>query len=227
MKPEIVLRKIEIDDLPKITAVHLDSFPESALTKLGAAIVERYYLWQLTGPHEKVRAVGAFVGNECAGFSFGGVFNGSTSGFIRQNQSFLIREVLLHPWLLSDPLFLKRVREGFQMLRRPRRKKAASAPPKIAPASFGILSIAVAENYQKLGIGQRLMLDAEREAARCAYKQMDLSVHPTNRKAVRFYEKLGWKKFPPGENWKGVMIKSLEVEKSAAGEESVQKILQV
>lgn len=212
MKPEIVLRKLEIEDLPQIAAVHIDSFPESALTKLGAAIVERYYLWQLTGPHEKVHAVGAFAPGECAGFSFSGKFSGSTSGFIRRNKSFLVKEVLLHPRLLLNPLFRNRLTEGVKLLGRLAKKKNNAAeksePPQIS--DYGILSIAVSGNFQKAGIGQMLMRDAENEAVRYGYREICLTVHPDNVKAVRFYEKLDWQKFPSDEFWHGAMIKLLK-----------------
>ena len=209
MKQEVVLKKLEPEDLLKVVRVHIGSFPESALTKLGSQIVRRYYLWQLTGPHKKVRATGAFIGDDCAGFSFSGIFNGSTSGFLRQNKKFLIKEVLLHPWLIVNPLFMKRLGEGVKILRR----KPEKPPPTVAPVEqfpdYGILSIAVSDKYQKSGIGQLLMLDAEQEALKCGYNQICLTVHPGNTKAVRFYEKQNWQKFYQGDSWNGAMIKNL------------------
>jgi ribosomal protein S18 acetylase RimI-like enzyme len=212
MKPEIVLRKLEIEDLPQIAVVHINSFPESALTRLGASIVERYYLWQLTGPHEKVHAVGAFVAGDCAGFSFSGKFSGSTSGFIKQNKMFLAKKVLLRPRLLFNPLFQKRLTEGVKLLAKFSRKKPARQNSDDQPriSEYGILSIAVSGKYQKSGIGQMLMLDAENEALKYGYREICLTVHPDNKKAVRFYEKLDWQKFPPNDLWRGAMIKLLK-----------------
>lgn len=115
---KVILKKITKDNLVEVAQVHMDSFSESALTKLGSAIVQRYYLWQLTGPHKNVHAVGAFVDDKCAGFSFSGVFDGSTSGFLKQNKSFLIKQVLLRPWLIFNPLFFRRLIYGLQILRR-------------------------------------------------------------------------------------------------------------
>ena len=212
MKQEVVLKKLQPADLVKVVRVHINSFPDSALTKLGAQIVRRYYLWQLTGPHKKVWATGAFVGNDCAGFSFSGIFNGSTSGFIQQNKRFLVQEVLLRPWLLFNPLFRNRLGEGVKLLRRYSKKRS----PKSAVAvqsqmtDYGILAIAVADKYQKLGIGQLLMLDAEKEARKYGYRQICLSVHPENQKAVRFYEKQNWQKFYQSDSWNGAMIKNLQ-----------------
>jgi ribosomal protein S18 acetylase RimI-like enzyme len=207
----VVLKEITKDDLSKVAEVHRDSFPESALTKLGSAIVERYYLWQLTGPHENVHAVGAFVDDNCAGFSFSGVFNGSTSGFLEQNKSFLVNQVLLRPWLIFNSLFMNRLVYGVQILRRfTKKKQKAKATKKPKPLPFGILSIAVSNKYQNLGIGKILMNDAEAKATESGFEQMELTVSPENLNAVRFYEKLDWHRVPADENWKGYMVKALK-----------------
>lgn len=213
MKTEIILRKLTTADLPQIARVHINSFPDSALTKLGAGIVERYYRWQLTGPHEKVRAVGAFIADECVGFSFSGVFDGSTSGFIRQNRVFLVKEVLRRPQLFFNQTFLGRLREGVRLLTRFAKKKPAStAKPagERTPPNYGILSIAVSQNHQKSGIGQLLMRDAETEAYKYGFQEICLTVHPENKKAVRFYEKQNWQKFTQSGLWRGAMTKSLK-----------------
>jgi len=210
MRQKVLLKILEPKDLRQFVQVHVDSFPESALTKLGPAIVERYYSWQLTGPHKKVRAMGAYVAGECAGFSFSGVFSGSTSGFIRQNRGRLIMAVLLHPRLVANPLFLQRLIEGVRLLSRSF-KKARATGVKAAPRGpgYGILSIAVSPRFQRLGIGQLLMHDAEDEALRCGHQEICLTVHPENEKAVRFYEKQKWQKFASGDSWKGAMTKTL------------------
>jgi ribosomal protein S18 acetylase RimI-like enzyme len=212
MNPQIVLKKLEVADLVQVARVHISSFPDSALTKLGVEIVRRYYLWQLNPAHEKVWAVGAFAENECVGFSFGGVFNHSVSGFVYRNKTHLAKEVLLHPKFLSNPFFLKRIHLGIKMIRHFAKKQKAlpeNKPKTTKNTSFGILAIGVAPDFQKHGIGKLLILDAEKEAISCGFEQMDLSVHPTNTKAIRFYEKLDWQKVPPNDSWTGVMIKKL------------------
>lgn len=207
-----MLQKITVDTLPSVTGVHLGSFPESALSRLGAATVERYYRWQLDGPHDKVWAVGAFLAGRCVGYSFSGVFNGSTSGFIRRNRRHLIGKVLLKPWLLLDPFFLERLTSGIKLVfaRRTSQAQRLGGNVESKPRSYGILSIAVSVEHQKLGIGQILMLDAEREAAKCNFSRMHLTVNPKNAKAIRFYEKLGWIRDQKNSDWRGRMVKNLE-----------------
>ncbi len=209
--PDVALREITADDLLKVANIHVDSFPESALTKLGVESVRRYYLWQLNGSHEKVRAVAAYVKTDSVGFSFSGVFNGSTSGFISYNRNFLIRRVISRPWLLFNPLFRERLRSGIKILRNFTKKEQSknSVIKRERPKSFGILAIAVSPNHQKFGIGKILMIDAENEAVKCGYDRMHLTVNPGNQKAIRFYENLNWKKLVNGDKWTGSMVKIL------------------
>jgi GNAT superfamily N-acetyltransferase len=181
------------------------------LTKLGPEVVEKYYVWQLTGPHEKVRAAGAFVEGECAGFSFSGVFAGSTSGFIHKNRRLLAWAVLSHPSLLLSSQFLKRMSEGVRLLFRFVKKRPTTEPiESVTAPNYGILSIAVLPRFQKLGVGRLLMLDAEEQAIRYGRREICLTVHPANEKAVRFYEKQNWQKLFVKDLWSGAMTKILK-----------------
>jgi ribosomal protein S18 acetylase RimI-like enzyme len=228
MDENIILRKLTTQDLGRVAAVHAESFPDSALTRLGTGVIEHYYRWQLTGPHRKVHAVGAFKGESCAGFLFGGDFSaGSLSGFLRINKNLLIKHVLLHPQNLFEPFFFSRLLTGIRILRRSRNRAIGydlpeSANPHKKCHSFGIVAIAVAKDFQSLGIGRLLMEDAEREACQSGFSRMDLSVHPDNFRGIRFYEKLGWEKFPSGEMWRGVMIKQTAVPAKAEFLKSMQ-----
>lgn len=72
----VLLQPLSASDLGQVIQIHLKSFPDSALTKLGSEAVRRYYLWLMTGPHDSVN-VGAFDGsNALIGFCFGASFVG-------------------------------------------------------------------------------------------------------------------------------------------------------
>lgn len=202
---------LEISDLSQVAAVHLRAFPSSALTALGPEAVRRYYLWQITGPHEAV-ALGAWHNSALAGFCFGGIFSGALSGFLRANRSFLIRRVLTHPWLLTNQIFRDRLVTGVKVLRRMRKQSAPTTPLTPAVRSFGILSIAVAPAVQGGGVGRCLLETSEQHARQHGFAQMGLTVHPSNIQAVGFYERMGWVKvLREGENvWEGAMKKQLE-----------------
>jgi len=193
----VILRKIESCDLNDVARLHMLAFPGRALTVLGIETVRRYYEWQLTGPHN-VTAVGAFFGPELAGFSFGGIFRGALSGFLKKNYRFLIWQVTTHPWVLLNPLIRARIWLWFILLVTPlwphSFKNVADSP--IKKRSFGILSIAVSPNHQRRGLGRLLIEVSEKAAYDAGYYEMSLSVDADNQKAVHFYESLGWEKAP-------------------------------
>ncbi len=73
---DLLVRNLEVKDLPAVATVHKAAFPKSALTMLGTEAVRRYYEWQLLGPHESI-SLGAFLGPEVVGFCVGGIFRGA------------------------------------------------------------------------------------------------------------------------------------------------------
>jgi ribosomal protein S18 acetylase RimI-like enzyme len=185
------------------------AFPESALTMLGSEAVRRYYEWQLLGPHE-ISALCAYVNSELVGFCFGGIFRGAMSGFVRKNRTFLIAQVIAHPWLVTNPMFRDRLTLGTRVLRsytRPRATEPSSARPTLN--HFGILAIAVHPQRQGLGIGKLLMKATEDVARQRGFQEINLSVNPRNHQAVEFYERLNWKRLSKENVWKGQMKKSL------------------
>ncbi len=216
---KVELKALDASHLRKIARIHREAFPASAWTKLGTKVVENYYLWQLNGPHRIVMATGAFVDGECVGFLFGGIFNGSTSGFIKKNKFLLLQKSLLRPWLVFDSLFLERLTQGVKILRRFSAKKSKVTPqPSVSkPQSFGLLALAVSPRFQKSGIGRMLMASSEGFAVNYGYDRMHLTVNPTNHQAIRLYENLGWHKsedFSHGVMRKSVIV-TLEVSRNS------------
>lgn len=208
-------------DLPGVAAVHTRAFPRSALTALGAEAVRRYYEWQLVGPHDVV-ALGAWSNGALAGFCFGGVFRGALSGFVRSNRNYLVRRVLIHPWLALNPLFRDRLASGIHVLGLVRRKPDTGRAEVPSPTgrSFGILAIAVDPALQRAGIGRMLLAAAEDHALQGAFRRMHLTVQPENQQAVRFYEGLGWHKVETRETWNGEMARDLSssLDRSTVGQ---------
>ncbi len=149
MTSTVQIRGLTRDDLTRVAEVHVQAFRDSAITKLGKEAARRYYEWQLTGPHD-CQAIGAFIDGALAGFCFGGVFRGAMSGFLRANRLFLIGRVLVHPYLLADPLFRSRLFDGLHVLRRFRRSQAPTRQTrKKTPDAF--LSMAVDPRWQRRG----------------------------------------------------------------------------
>lgn len=210
-----MLRELTVKDLSEIADVHIAAFPTSALTKLGRDAVERYYIWQLTGPHQ-VSAVGASHQERLVGYYIGGTFNGAMEGFLRANRRALALAVLRRPWLLlTNSIFRKRLLLAFNILTKKLRRnfsqrKPASTPRRIP--SFGVLAIAVDPAYQGQGIGQALMKEAGKIARARGFTRMELGVHVDNHQAIRFYEQSGWMRLSQNGVWKGQMEKLLTQE---------------
>jgi ribosomal protein S18 acetylase RimI-like enzyme len=177
-------------ELPDVVALHGRAFPDAALTAFGPEALRRYYAWLLEGPHDAVLA-GAWQDDTLVGFCAAGVFRGAMSGFLRKNRAYLAAHVLRHPRLALSPLIRDRI--------------AAASGPRPAP-SFGILSIATDPRIRGAGVGRALMAEAEGRARRSGHLRMTLTVHPTNARAVRFYEQLGWTRAEP---WTGAMTREL------------------
>ena len=53
------------------------------------------------------------------------------------------------------------------------------------------------------------MQEAESIARNKGFEKMNLSVSKENRRAIAFYEKLGWERVIEGGEWKGRFTKSL------------------
>lgn len=209
LPPEVHIRTIEATDLASVAAIHMMAFPESALTMLGTEAVRRYYEWQLIGPHE-VAALSARVNSELVGFCFGGIFRGAMSGFLHKNRKFLIWRVLTHPWFATNPVFRERLTFGVNILKRFGKPKTP-APHGEDPTmgSFAILAIATDPISQGLGVGKLLMKESEDIARKHGFREMSLTVHPDNHRAIRFYVSLDWEKLSKNGVWGGEMRKSI------------------
>ena len=201
---QLVIRRLQRDDLEAVAAVHLGAFSTSILTKLGKEAVYRYYRWLLEGPHETY-VIGASVDGELAGFLFGGIAPDAIPGFLRDNRWLLTKSLLRRPWMVRDPLFADRLGRTLRMLAPKRAARATASPPNARKRPFDVISVAVDPRFQGEGIGKRLMGAAESLARSHGFHVMTLVVHGENHQAVGFYEALGWQKLHRGGRWSGNM----------------------
>lgn len=204
------IARLGLEDLDAIVPIHTAAFADSAITAFGHEAVRRYYRWLIAGPHDAV-VMGAWQGARLVGFCAAGVFRGAMNGFLRANRRFLALHILKHPRLALSPLVRDRVRTALAITirfsRRRQRGQAHAASP-LAP-SFGVLSIATDPSVRGSGAGRALMLDAEARARATGFTRMRLTVHPTNERAVRFYEQLGWTRSTGTAGWAGSMVRDL------------------
>lgn len=211
----MIVRDADEGDLADVAVLHVQAFPTSVLGALGIEAVRRNYLWQLNGPHD-LAAIVAEADGQVMGFLFGGVFRGSTIGFIKREKWFLLRRVVTRPQILLRSVGWKRLLLGVRLLVRRSAPPQAEDPGAVPRRSFGVLAIAVDPSAQGLGVGRSLMAEATRRAVDLGFRAMHLSVHPTNAKALAFYRGLGWEELPePDGSWVGRM--SIELRDDRGG----------
>jgi ribosomal protein S18 acetylase RimI-like enzyme len=208
---EIQVKQLSLAHLPQIVEVHVQAFPHSATTRLGREVVSRYYEWQFVGPHQ-AHYLGAWLNDQLGGFCFCGKFSRALGGFLARNRWFLTLQVLAKPWLWPNA----EIRSAVVSAVRVTKLRSTSLPVPRLPYepqrhdSFGILAIAVAPHCRRIGLGARLMNEAEAIASHQRFEAMGLTVEPGNAPAVTFYERLGWKRVAHNGVWTGRMEKSLE-----------------
>ena len=200
--------KVESKHLRKVAELHMEAFPESALTKLGNEAVRRYYEWQLIGPHDH-QFIGAFVAGRLKAFAVGGKSRGALSGFIRREKYFLAVKILLNTGVFFTEHGRKAFRTTFRILTGSVAKAHPAPMPNNGQKSFGVLAIAVSPACRRKGFGRVLMEELDRAAVASGHVKMHLTVHPNNVHSVQFYERLGWTKLRDGATWEGRMEKQL------------------
>lgn len=209
---------ITLEDLGDVVRLHRRCFPDSIMTQLGGRVVDRYYRWQFVGAHPFPYAAGRWSKGELVAFVFGGLRHDAVSGFARRFLPTVVAGSLRHPSggvRLIGPKVVPVVR--LMLPNRPRAVQGdidtlhadARADSTADVPSFGILSIAVLPEAQGSGIADELMGAVEATAVAWGFELMDLSVNVDNGRAVRFYERHGWRRCADGPDWDGRMIKEL------------------
>ena len=208
--PTILVRDVEEADLFDVAALHIQAFPDSVLGDLGVEAVRRNYLWQLTGPHD-LAALVALDGPRTAGYLFGGVFRGSTIGFVKSERWFLLRRVARHPTVLLRGVGRRRITLAVRLLFRRSPSAQAEDLASVPRRSFGVLAIAVDPSAQGRGIGGALMSETRRRAVEGGFESMPRTGHPTHTSAEAFYRSLGWVPSDgPDGSWSGQMTLALD-----------------
>jgi putative acetyltransferase len=79
-------------------------------------------------------------------------------------------------------------------------------------AHLGSLGISLLDGYRDIGIGQEMMLEAERQSLRLGVEVVELEVFEANKRAIHVYEKLGYRitgRLPDAIKWEGTYMDGL------------------
>ena len=212
---DVELRALTATDLPNVAKLHRAAFAKTSLAVMGEATIERYYTWWLAEP-PPMQGVGVFCNGQLAGFCLSGVFRKSASQFFSEQRVFFLRQTLRRPQLVFEIIFNPFMRERLsKMVSERLRRRKASAPSTTTTQKassskpYKILTIAVSESFQGLGLGKRLMAVAESHARENGFAEMLLDVDTDNDRAIPFYESLGWMRIEKAAGWRGNMRKPL------------------
>jgi ribosomal protein S18 acetylase RimI-like enzyme len=203
-----VIRDAIEPDLDAIARLHMAAFPDSVLGEMGAEAVRRNYLWQLTGPHDLIALVATDGADDrVLGYLFGGVFRGSTIGFVKSQRWFLVGRLLRNPRILLRGVGWSRLGLAARLLVRRRPSAPVPEKPETVPrSSLGVLAIAVDPAAQGRGVGRALMDRVAELATAQGFTAMHLTVHPSNAGGLAFYRALGWTELPEDDGrWVGRM----------------------
>jgi ribosomal protein S18 acetylase RimI-like enzyme len=208
MPNTLFIRELTESDLPAVAGVHIKAFADSLLTRMGKRVVHKFYRWQSQPPND-CYAIGAFIDEKLAGFCFSGFFYDAEVYFIMRYWYLTIPGFIKNPELIRQVKPFKRMRYIIKSrIRRIRDKKVKTQESRPAIKRYGVLSIAVSPSCQRFGVGRDLMKSVYMDALQKGFELIQLSVHPDNEKAVKFYEKEGWTKdIDDKGTWSGVMVK--------------------
>lgn len=178
--------------------VHRRSMPGYFLTNLGRRLLMMFYEDYLVSP----LGVGFVAVDEETG-QVVGVVVGSTDAdafAAWSNRRRLALKLLLTAcrFFCCAALWrqaVSRVRPMLGSLLRRGTARNGSRPDGGRTVRAGVQTIAVVPEAQGTGVAADLMMAFEREMAARGVRRIVLSARPDNRRAIRFYEKNGWRRF--------------------------------
>jgi len=186
------IREMTAEDLPAVAIAHMQAFPGSFITRMGKGASERYYRWQLEGPHDHFPII-AVMDGRVVGFCVGGISRGSLKGYLKKYKFYLAAQIALHPSIIFNAGFFGRSATAIRsFFGKDKMQDKNTCIPGVRRESFGILAICVIPEAQGTGIAKELMVLSEAEAVRRGFSAMHLTVASENGRAIRFYEKLGY-----------------------------------
>ena len=180
-------RDAKTRDLEQIVNCHMASFPGHFMTEMGSTWLAGLYGYFISHPQGLKVVVEDEYGSVC-GFAFGG------DRAIRSE--FLNKAVLRYFYIILVKFFTKKMvrtkmtAEFFSRIRHLGRKNRKNY---LNSKCGNLLSICVYPSYRGIGISGKLIESFKIKAADSGYEKITLTVESDNFRAIRFYEKNGWR----------------------------------
>jgi glycosyltransferase involved in cell wall biosynthesis/ribosomal protein S18 acetylase RimI-like enzyme/O-antigen ligase len=176
--PPSRVRPARRDDAPSIARLHRETLPEAFLPTLGQRFLRRLYR-AMAGDPEAVLLV-AENGEGVVGFAAG---TASVGGFYRR---FRRRHAIPAALVLAPRLLRRNVRRRL-------RETAQYPNASLTTTEAELLSIGVAREQESAGLGTELAEEVLAGLAARGAEEVRVVVAASNRRANRFYERLGFR----------------------------------
>jgi ribosomal protein S18 acetylase RimI-like enzyme len=190
-------RDIAAGELDAISDLHVAAFSSGVMSQLGHGVVSAFYDWLSRSNFTLAFMTDHSVDGGVCGYAVV-TTRPIMRAFIGQNAGKLVWLSLRRPFVLV----------GLSKLLFPKLWNVARhSHGKMDPNLARLLVIAVHPKFWGKGIGKRLEGQAMDAARSAGFQGLGLTVHPSNTRAIGFYEDLGWEKEFSSGVWTGRMMK--------------------
>lgn len=197
---DITISSFSKEDLNSFIEIHIENlFSDSEFSRI--YLTERFYY--LLQNKDSVTVCAKNSNGKMLGLVYGG-----TEGYKNKMNKYIMKKVvwkfLRKPYLLFGGEFIYKYKSIFIKLTKkviPKSRKIEattnSSNKHYTPPSpiLRLTGIAVLEEFSHLGIGKKLLIGYENAAKERKYKSIILETPQTNIRAIKFYEKFGWKNY--------------------------------
>lgn len=182
-----MIRNARFNDLINIAKLHTRSFEGHFLPKLGIKLLANYY-------KEFINDTNIFIVSLDANNNINGLLLGTPDSsfdrnqFIRKNKIMLSLRMLVL-CLMFDKDTWARIKGGVSSLLKQKEDGTVDRKNRTSFKTITLLSICVSQDNKGKGISKALVEEFEDRLTKLGYEGYILTVHKSNYRATRFYEK--------------------------------------
>ncbi len=183
------VRRFEITDVKDVTALHMWAFKDHLNVLLGRVYISAFLTWFIDRK-DCVNVLGKLANGETGGYIVGAPW-GYQQIMNKDLITVAAKEMLKRPWLIFHKKIIAsvwlRVKTILGM-----NKFISETSLKYEGRIISLVGIGVAENAQGSGLASEMMHVFIEQSRRAGYTYARLSVYAANKRARKFYEKMGW-----------------------------------
>ena len=192
LSPNIIVRRMSLEDIHPVAEIHIEQFPGSRSTSLGRAYLRKMY--RRFVERQPGLSLVILDSGQVVGFAVGAI-GGYGRKIFRYTLGEILLGVLLHPRLLFKQKTYQLWQSYLKGLLPDRAKTSSRSGGGEAPAAgerASLCSIAIARSAQGRGLGKALLKALEDCFREMGVAQVMLSVQSDNLPARRLYESCQW-----------------------------------